>query len=352
MSIMDRVESIRRRGGKRNMIAAALNIAHLASSAGLLSDRRGRGAIFTLHHVRPEAKLFEPNAHLEVTPEFLEAAIVELRSQGYDFVRLDEIPERLASSDQTPFAAFTLDDGYYNNAQHALPVFERHRVPFTVFITRGFVERTHSLWWETLGELLPRLEHMEFDFGEGLERIKLSSASQVKATFQRFADYVWQQDEAAAVAALDALARRHGIDPLELTARLVMGRDDLLRLVEHPLASLGAHTISHRAVSRLSAEETRGELRQSADWLEQVTGTRPSTFAFPYGMRSAVSARDIEIARELGFSVAVTTQPGTLSESSLATLTGLPRISLNGYFQRPKYVSALASGIPFALMSR
>jgi len=60
-----------------------------------------------------------------------------------------------------------------------------------------------------------------------------------------------------------------------------------------------------------------------------------------------VSARDIDIARELGFSVAVLTQPGTLSEQSLDKLTGLPRISLNGYFQRPKYVSALASGIPF-----
>ncbi|HEX2148471.1 MAG TPA: polysaccharide deacetylase, partial [Pseudorhizobium sp.] len=64
------------------------------------------------------------------------------------------------------------------------------------------------------------------------------------------------------------------------------------------------------------------------------------------------SARDVKIAEELGFSVAVTTQPGTLSQASLNNLTGLPRISLNGYFQRPRYVSALASGIPFALMRR
>ncbi|HEV7437190.1 MAG TPA: polysaccharide deacetylase family protein, partial [Pseudorhizobium sp.] len=293
-----------------------------------------------------------PNAHLEVTPEFLEAAIVQLHSEGYEFVRLDEIPARLTSPGARPFAAFTLDDGYYNNAEHALPVFERHRVPFTIFITRGFAERTHSLWWETLGELLPRQEHIDFNFGKGVERIELSSSPGVQAAFHRFAGYVWEKDEAEAVAAIDALAREHGIDPLDLTRRLVMGREDLLALNKHPLATLGAHTVSHRAVSRLTDKDAHLELHESAAWLEQLTGTRPASFAFPYGMRNAVSARDMKIAKDLGFPVAVTTQPGTLSDASLDNLTGLPRISLNGYFQQAKYVSALASGIPFALMSR
>ncbi|MCJ8517540.1 polysaccharide deacetylase family protein [Pseudorhizobium tarimense] len=346
------LKGIWRRGGKRNVIAGALNAAHLASNAGFFSSHRGRGAIFTLHHVRPAAQLFEPNAHLEVTPEFLDAAIVQLRSDGYEFVRLDDVPARLASSDTKPFAAFTLDDGYHNNAEYALPVFERHKVPFTVFITRGFAERTYSLWWETLGAFMPSASELTFDFGSGPETIDLSTSVRIQDCVKRFARYVSERDEAEAVAAIDTLARRHGVDPLELTARLVMGRDDLLRLVEHPLAALGAHTISHRAVSRLSPQEAREELRQSADWLERLTGERPSTFAFPYGTRAAVAARDVEIAKDLGFSVAVTTQPGTLSERSLDHLTGLPRISLNGYFQRPKYVSALASGIPFALMSR
>ncbi|HEX2147715.1 MAG TPA: polysaccharide deacetylase family protein, partial [Pseudorhizobium sp.] len=253
------MKNIRRRGGKRNVIPGVLSASYLASRAGLLPARRGRGAIFTLHHVRPARQTFEANAHLEVTPEFLEAAIRQLRSDGYDFVGLDDIPARLRSSESKPFAAFTLDDGYHNNVEYALPVFERHDVPFTVFITRGFAERTHSLWWETLAELLPQVDHLEFDFGKGVEKLQLSSPPQVKAAFDRFVSYVWQKDETEAISEIDALSRRHGFDSFDLTHRLVMGREELLKLVAHPLATLGAHTVSHRAVSRLSDQDARFE---------------------------------------------------------------------------------------------
>jgi peptidoglycan/xylan/chitin deacetylase (PgdA/CDA1 family) len=128
-----------------------------------------------------------------------------------------------------------------------------------------------------------------------------------------------------------------------------MGREELLRLIRHPLASFGAHTVSHRALRRLSDTEARREIQRSANWLEALTGERPASLAYPYGTDSAVSERDRALAAELGFAVAVTTRPGTICERFADHLTGLPRISLNGYYQVPRYVAALASGIPFAL---
>lgn len=348
MSVL--LQAIWRRSVKRAMIAGGLEAAYLLSNAGLMRNARGHGAIFTLHHVRPfNPRIVEPNAHLEVTPEFLDLALRRLCDEGYEFISLADVPARLANPSSRPFACFTLDDGYRNNVQFALPVFERHSAPFTIFINEGFADRTHSIWWETVAALINQESRIRFDFGSGPDEIDISSPKSKLDAFDRFAVFMQKDCEAQAVERLDAAARSYGIEPLALTEELTMNREELRQLSNHPLAALGAHTVSHRALMRLSPEMAGHEMQRSADWLQDVTGKRPTSFAYPYGTRAAVSIREQVIARELGFSVAVTTQPGTLGPNCLERLTGLPRISLNGFYQEPRYVAALASGIPFAL---
>ncbi|AHG44332.1 polysaccharide deacetylase [Rhizobium leguminosarum bv. trifolii CB782] len=340
-----------KRLAKRAAIGAGLEVSWLIAAAGLMRQARGRGLVFTLHHVRPHvAQAFEPNAHLEITPGFLDTALRRLRREGYRFVPLDHVPALLAEPEGgKPFAAFTLDDGYINNLEHALPVFEQHRAPFTVFVAKGFAEGSHSIWWETLAVLLRRLGEIRFDFGRGSERLALDDPQQQWNAFDRFAGYIHRSDEARAVAAIDMLARENGIEPTDITRELVMGPGQLRWLASHPLATLGAHTISHRALARLPDAEARIEMQVSADYVEAVTGIRPKTIAYPYGTPEAATAREAAIARDLGFQLAVTTQPGLPA----ARLTGyLPRFSLNGFYQKRRYVSALASGIPLKLMGK
>ncbi|PDT37113.1 polysaccharide deacetylase [Rhizobium sp. M10] len=340
-----------KRLAKRAAIGAGLEASWLIAAAGLMRQARGRGVIFTLHHVRPHvAQSFAPNAHLEITPDFLDAALRRLKREGYRFVPLDELPALLAEPEGgRPFAAFTLDDGYTNNLEHALPVFERHRTPFTVFVTKGFAEGSHSIWWETLAVLLRQAGEIRFDFGRGSERLALENPQQQWDAFDRFAAYIHRSDEARAVAALDMLARDNGIEPTDIVRELVMGPAQLQWLAQHPLAALGAHTISHRALARLPEAEARIEMEVSGDYLEAVTGIRPVTIAYPYGTPEAATGREAALAGRLGFSVAVTTQPGLPA----AGKTGcLPRMSLNGFYQKRRYVSALASGIPLRLMRR
>ena len=349
------IRNVMRQGLKRAVITGGLEFAHFAGRAGLMATARGMGAIFSLHHVRPKLpQAFDPNAHLEITPEFLEAAIEHLREEGYQFVALADLPARLAIARAGErFAAFTLDDGYRNNAMHAQPVFTRHKVPFTVFVAPGFCCKTHGIWWETLTELLRAAPHLEFDFGTGPVTMPLATPFQKQAAFNRMTRFVQvETDEATAIEKLDAAAKTHGIDPMMITERLVMREPELKSLVLNPLAAIGAHTVSHRSLARLNDEEARREMNESADHIAAIIGHRPETFAYPYGNNAAVSPREHRLAKELGFRLAVTTDPGTLSARSFDTPTTLPRISLNGLYQKPKYVGALASGIPFRLLRR
>ncbi|TCP88889.1 polysaccharide deacetylase [Rhizobium sp. PP-CC-2G-626] len=347
-SIQQEYRQVVKRLIKRGVIAGGLAVSRGMSAAGLMRGARGRGVIFTLHHVRPfVAAMFSPNAHLEITPQSLDAAIVRLKREGYQFIALADLPAHLAGDDRNPVAVFTLDDAYRDNLDHAAPVFAHHGVPFTVFATEGFVKRTRSLWWETLAELLQAKPRLTFDFGAGPERLYLQTPQQMQAAFARFADFVHAGDEATAIADIDRLARAEGLDPLSLTDRLTLDAVGLGVLSRLPGAAIGAHTLTHRALARLSDADAEDEIVRSVDAVAAITGVRPTTFAYPYGDGRAVSSRDMRLAGSHGLA-AVTTQPGTLASD--ADLTALPRISLNGHFQTPGHVSALASGIPFRLM--
>lgn len=346
------VKSLTSPAVKRAVITSGLEISAALDALGLSSATRGLGAIFTLHHVRPRfVRPFHPNDILEITPEFLGEALKTLSARGYEFIRLEEVPARLAEKHaKRPFACFTLDDGNRNNMVHAAPVFTSHGAPFTIFLTKGFIEGTHSLWWETLEALLNKVPAFEFDFGMGIEQVPAVTHEQKLAAFNRMTAFVGSTDETRAVAQLDDEARRHGVDPLAITRDLTMHADELRALAQNPLVSYGAHTVSHRGLARLPEAEARREIEESVAAVETLGGRKANAFAYTYGDARSVSAREQRILRELGMPIGVTTRPGVLTYDMAADMTALPRISVNGLYQKGRYIRALASGIPFKVL--
>lgn len=336
---------------KRAAIQSGLEAVSLLAKTGLMSGARGSGAIFTLHHVRPATrKVFDPVAHLTITPEFLDASIARLKAEGHVPVALEDLPEFLADPHRPgPAMVFTLDDGYRDNNEFARPVFEKHGIPYTIFITGGFVDRTKTIWWETAELLLAKVDEFVFDFGSGLESLPTRTPMEKYAAFDRLHKALACNEQRPIVEQLENIARNAGICPIGLVDREVMGEAELRDLADTSLACLGAHTISHPNLAHLAAAEMQRELGRSAERVAEITGNSPRTVAYPYGDLCAAGPREYRTAQDLGFKLAVTTNPGTLRASSLDNLFSLPRISLNGYYQKCRYVGALASGIPFAL---
>ena len=78
-------------------------------------------------------------------------------------------------------------------------------------------------------------------------------------------------------------------------------------------------------------------------------GRRPEHLSYPVGDRTSAGPREFAIAAELGFKTAVTTRPGVLFPEHNQCMTALPRISLNGEYQRLRYVRVLLSGSATAM---
>ncbi|MCC5779515.1 polysaccharide deacetylase family protein [Nitratireductor sp. B36] len=339
-----------KRSARYELIRAGLEGTALALKLGLPLAKPQRGVIFALHHVDPESPAnWVPNAWLSITPTFLEQAIQLCREQGLTPLALEDLPERLADRrDTRRYVCFTLDDGYRDNARFAAPVFRRHAVPYTIFITPGFVERTRSIWWKTAEALVMNTDDVDLSVFGIDSRVDIRHRAERVALFDRLANAINDaEDEDATITRLDTLVKAHGIDPLEITERLTMDARELAALAADPLARFGAHTLTHTNLTKVDDKRLHTELTQSASKVCGYVGTKPTTFAYPYGFASAVGAREIAAAREAGFIAAVTTRPGLLSETCSKAATALPRVSLNGFYQRKRYVLALLSGLPF-----
>lgn len=339
---------------RHKLIAGGLATALILQKLKLMPHARGLGAIFTLHQVRPYTlKEPDPNRHLEITPQFLAIALRALWRENYEFIPLDQVPERLARpSGNRPFAAFTLDDAYGNAQSMALPVFEHFEAPFTVFVCQGLSQRSHTLWWDTLAALVRATDQFDFSFGGQSHVIATKTLAQKQLAFKRIASHIANADEAETIAILNTIALRHGIDSSGIVEDSILPAETLRSFATHPLVSLGAHSLTHRALTKLNDEDLRHDIASSAQYVESLCGARPTSFAYPYGDARSVDTRTAKTVRDAGFKLAVTTHPGTLRASHANELHTLPRISLNGHFQTPEHVKALASGIPFKLLSR
>ena len=336
---------------KQVAITGGLEVSFLLSRLGLIGSLKGRGVIFTLHHVRPaEPQAFQPNRHLDITPEFLDATIRTLAGRGYRFLRLEDVPTALAEAEGgQPFAVFTLDDGFRDNRDFAMPVFARHGVPFTIFVCKGLSERSHTMWWETIAALIGKRERLALCLPAGRIDLDCSTLRAKTSAFDAVARCLMAGDETKGVAQLDQMAQAAGINPHALVSETVMDRDELAALARNPLVSYGAHTVSHRGLADLGDTELLSELNESADYVGGITGARPTTFAYPYGDTRSATIRTAGYADWAGFKLSLTTRPATLTPASMQSPQLLPRISLNGLYQKRRYVEALASGLPSRL---
>ncbi len=349
---MLRLNSIRK-NLRYSAFRVGLNAIAFSGLNRLLPSAAGRGVIFTLHHVGPDrADDFQPNAILSVTPEFLQQTVETVLQAGLTPVHLHDLPQLLSDkSDNRKFVAFTFDDGYRNNAQLAAPVLRQFGVPFTVFPAIGFINRSRTIWWETAEALLKNTAQIRFDFGRGIETVKTASAGEKYEAFERLGKYVPHCDEDEAVRRIDELAiNQCAVDPSAIVERLVLSKAELRAFAADPLVHIGGHTLSHLNLRRVDDERLRHEIEGSTEAIERYVGYRPKSFSYPYGWCSAVGPREINAVAEAGYDVAVTTRPGVLHSNDAMHPTAIRRISLNGNFQKQRYVKALISGLAFKLL--
>ena len=337
---------------RNNVIRAGLEALYFSGAHFLLRPIfSGVGAIFMLHHVRPPRKgEFQPNRHLEVAPEFLRAMLSHLRSRDIDVIAMDEVHDRLRMRNfSRRFACFTLDDGYRDNRDFALPVLREFDAPFTLYVASDFAEGTGRLWWIALEMAIAKASAIEVTIGGAPHRLDTSTPAAKQAAFDRLHDWLRSLAEHDLQRELTELCARHLVDEAAICRELCMSWDELKLLAQDPLITVGAHSITHCNLARQSEATVSHELTVSRARIESALQRPIVHLAYPYGDRGAAGQREFALARAAGYKTAVTTRPGMIFPESADHLTALPRVSLNGNYQDARILPVLTSGAATAM---
>ncbi|MDB5617503.1 polysaccharide deacetylase family protein [Tardiphaga sp.] len=311
----------------------------------------GVGTIFMLHHVRPaHSGPFQPNRHLEITPDFLRATLAYIRASGIDIVTPDELQRRLTEQDfSRRFVCFTCDDGYRDNRDFALPAMQEYDAPLAVYVTSDFAAGTGRLWWIALERVIARADTINAPIDGAMVRLDTSTLIGKEAAFDRLHDWLRGLSNPELRREMTALCAAHAIDEDAISGELCLSWDELKSFAADPLVTIGAHTVSHPDLARQSEADALQELTRSRTQIEAALQRPAVHLAYPYGDRYAAGPREFALARQAGFTTAVTTRPGVIFADNVENLTALPRVSLNGHYQDTRYLPVLTSGAATAV---
>ena len=104
---------------------------------------------------------------------------------------------------------------------------------------------------------------------------------------------------------------------------------------------IGSHSVSHRRLINLSSDEIQFELSRSKKTLEQITGTRVTSFAYPEGR---YNESVIKYLKESSYRTAVTTEEMLYDQSRGAFQ--IPRVSINQQLNHTAFSVKTSSALP------
>jgi len=263
--------------------------------------RNGRLAVLIYHRVLPSADPLHPGEPDQDTFRWQMAAV----AATCNVLPLTEAVERLASHSLPPRAvAITFDDGYADNLTQAVPVLQEFDLPATVFVASGFIDGG-TMWNDRVIETLRRVPVGEIDLSPvGLGLAQVDGVDARRSLIQTIIDHLKYLPLDERKQRVDELADHLGVD---LPDDLMLTTSQLKMLAAGGI-EIGAHTVNHPILSRLSIEQAREEIIDSRLHLEDLLQQPVGLFAYPNGRPGKdYGDEHAKILRVAGFTAAVST---------------------------------------------
>lgn len=288
---------------------------------GMLASRRpGRVLVLTYHRVCAEPDPLMPD---EPTHAAFDAEMAAL-ARHFNVVSLAEVPEILESgAGPSRAVAITFDDGYRNNYEAAMPILRKHELPATFFVATGFLDGG-CMWNDRIIEALRRCSLEQLDLEEvDLGRVSLNGIATRRSIMDQVLKRLKHLPSAERDDAVERIVSKCGVD---YPRDLMMTKEQVAGLHRNGFA-VGAHTITHPILTRISDAEAEREIAKGKQELEAIIDAEVELFAYPNGrLDDDYAERHVAQVRDANYRLAVSTNYGPIQPGS--DLFQLPRVGV------------------------
>ena len=239
-----------------------------------------------------------------------------------EVISLDEMTAGLRSGhDLSKTVAITFDDGYRNNFSVAADLLTRHKMSATFFLATGFIDTEQLIWTDKLELVLDRTSRKSLRLDIPPLEQQPQQPRQPRYDFPLVSHTEKRVALRALKAALKKLNPRQLADSIagieeQLQVNEVVADGDYLFMTWNQARALtragfevGAHTMTHPILSRISDDDARIEILGSRDRVYAELGQCSSTFCYPNGKHEDYTRACVDICQS-HFKAALSTTRG------------------------------------------
>jgi len=304
-----------------------------------------RVSIFMLHRFSDPAS--DVSGH---DPETVRRILSHLRKMRYNVMSLQEVFGRMREGEPLQRAiAFTIDDGYFEHARIAAPIFAEFDCPVTAFLSTGFLDRKTWFWWDRTMHIFQGTKRTELQACLGKDKFvycldsetaRLNACQDLNARCQ-------DAPEADRLACVLHLSREADVElPANAPTRFAPMSWDEAREAERRGMSFGPHTVTHPVLSTTSDEQADFEITESWKRLNAEVSRPVPVFCYPSGRGRDFGEREIATVRRLGLWGAVTGESGRIRSDQFHQSDATPfRVPRFYFLDSLPYVLQCVSGI-------
>jgi peptidoglycan/xylan/chitin deacetylase (PgdA/CDA1 family) len=303
--------------------------------AGLLRGlETWHGALVIAYHRFTNAATV-PEAAVRTPADVFDAQLRHL-ARHCTVVAPGDIPEAVRAGDRV--VVLTVDDGYRDGHDVALPVLQAHGLPATFFVTTRFLDGRARAWWDDLRWMVEHSRRSTLPAAHGLPQpLALRGAAREAAVVALQRAYSGLP-EPEARELLAFVAEATGVD---WRARPTAGEWltwELARRMRGAGMFIGGHTASHPVLSRVPPERQAAEVAECRHRLEEELGEPMRYFAYPVGQRdsfdeasrAAIAGEGVELAFSCygGYSTAATWDPYDVRRCTVSSTMRFERFTM------------------------